>query len=277
MLKVPFLIIACWFVFAFALTDRASANLVQDGDFSGLTYSGTLPLTTTFGMFGSEAGNTLTLADWTSHGYNFVFAPGTADSGTKTGANSGEPNEAPGQYNTAAGYGNTYLWGPGNGSANGLPATSPAGGNFLGLDGAFETGALTQTITGLTVGQMYVLKFYWAGGQQQSFTGATTEEIMASLGAQGFTTTATANGTEGFSGWMQQSFYYTATATSETLSFLAIGTPSGQPPFSLLGGVDLEVIPDFSNWMVFAGFGAVCVVFEAVRRRRRQAGIAPAA
>jgi hypothetical protein len=282
-LKASFRATSLSFVFAFVLALNATANLVQDGTFTGVTYSGALPLTTVFGQFGTDtgatpaSGSTLTVANWSTGGYNFVYAPGTIDTGTNAnGANAGSPNEAPGQFNAANGYGNTYIAGIHNGGVSTITAP-PGGGNIVAGDGAYEIGAITQTITGLTVGQTYVLKFEWGGAQQQSFTGATTEAWTVSLGAQNFTTTAVSVPTNGFSGWMQQTFYYKATATTETLSFLAVGTPTGEPPFSLLADVDLEVVPDFSNWMVFAGFGAVCVLFETFRRRRRSSELLPVA
>lgn len=236
-----------------------------------MTYSGSLPFSTTlYGQFGTGTGSTLTVPSWTTSGYNFVYAPGTADAGTSAnGANSGKPNEAPGQYNAPNGYGSTYLWGSNNGGASSLPATSPAGGNFIAADGAFEVGAISQTITGLTAGKVYALSFYWAAAQQQGFDGATTENWQVTLGTQSFTTPTTNLTAHSFSGWIQQTFNYTATSATETLSFLAQGTPTGQPPFVLLGGVTLDVVPEFSNWMVFAGFGLACTGVEGVRRRRR--------
>ena len=69
---------------------------------------------------------------------------------------------------------------------------------------------------------------------------------------------------------MAQTFNFTATAATQTLSFLANGTPNGMPPFLLLGNVNLQVAPEFSNWMVFAGFGLVCLAGERVRRRRHR-------
>jgi len=54
--------------------------------------------------------------------------------------------------------------------------------------------------------------------------------------------------TEGFSGWMQETMTFIPTSTSETLSFLAIGTPSGQPPFALLDGVSLSNVPEPASW-----------------------------
>jgi hypothetical protein len=254
---------------ALGAVPSARANLIQDGDFTDVTYSGTVTgLTTLFGEFGS--GGTLKVADWTTSGYNFVYAPDTADTGSKSGANMGAPNEAPGQYNTSAGYGNTYMWGSNNGGTAPLPATDPDGGNFVADDGAAEVGPISQAVTGLTVGQTYVLKFYWAAAQQESFTGDTTETWKVSLGSQTFYTGTYSLTSKGFSGWMQDTMYFTSTNASETLSFLAVGTPSGDPPFSLLGGLDLEVVPDFSNWIAFAGFGGICVGFEVMRRRRRQ-------
>ena len=269
-LKTPFRTTVFCFVFVIALAWNAAANFVQNGNFTSVSYSGTLALTTLYGQFGTGTGSTLTVANWATSGYNFVYAPGTVDVGTSgSGANTGKPNEAPGQYNAPNGYGNTYMWGPNNGSANGFPSTDPAGGNFIAADGVYEQGAITQTINGLTVGKVYQLKFYWGGAQQQSFTGPTTEWWQVTLGANTYTTGTVSLVTEGFSGWAQQSYFFTASASSETLSFLAGGTPSGEPPFSLLGGVDIEGVPESSNWMVFAGFGTVCIVFESVRRRRR--------
>jgi len=50
------------------------------------------------------------------------------------------------------------LWGPGNGVDNGL-TSSPQGGNFIMSDGAYYQGAISQLITGLTVGETYTLSF----------------------------------------------------------------------------------------------------------------------
>jgi len=81
-------------------------------------------------------------------------------------------------------YGNLKLWGPNDGSANGLPASSPDGFNYVGADGAFQVGAISQTITGLTVVAQYTVGFWWGAAQQDGFTGATTEQWQVSLGGQ---------------------------------------------------------------------------------------------
>ena len=286
----PFLraLLVCPLLLAVGLTANApAANLILNGSFSQLSYSGSQPVSTLFGEVGTGSGSTITVANWTTSGYNFVYAPytpagsttpvSTADSGTSNGANAGAPNEAPGQYNVNN-YGSTYLWGTNNGGINAIPATDPQGHNFLAADGAYEVGAFSQTISNLTVGQVYALSFYWAAAQQQGFTMATTEQWQVSMSypATNPTTTTTQStpiynlAAKSFSGWMQQTFYYTAQSTSATLSFLAAGTPTGQPPFVLLGSPSLNAVPEPTAWLLCVGGGAG-LLFAAVRRRRRVA------
>jgi hypothetical protein len=119
-------------VLTFAISAQAGSNLVLNGGFES-TSNGN-----------GEMGYNTNATDWTTSGYNFIYAPGTADT---TGAN--------GQY------GNISLWGPGNGSSNGMPASSPNGGNIVAADGAFQVGAITQLITGLTPGASYSVSFWW--------------------------------------------------------------------------------------------------------------------
>jgi len=187
---------------------------------------------------------------WTSTGYTFVFAPGTADTTGATGT-----------------YGNLKLWGPGTGAANGL-TNSPAGGNFLAADGAYQTQPIRQTIGGLVVGQKYDLSFYWAGAQQSGYNGLNSEQWVVSLGNQTIKTALVQNSSHGFTGWMQETFTYTATSTSEVLSFLAVGVPNGVPPFSLLDGVSLKAqVPEPSSIALF--IAGLALVGGAARIRRR--------
>jgi hypothetical protein len=187
-------------------------------------------LTPTSSEFGSSFPSQQ-VTGWTTSGYNFVFLPGTADT---TGA--------VGQYNPV------MLWGPGNGSNNGLPASSPAGGNFLALNGVFGTAPVSQTLNGLTPGALTTVSFYFAGAQQFGFDGATTEQLSVSLGSQTQSTPVLNNVSHGFTGWQLENLIFTPSASSEVLSFLAIGTPEGVPPFSLLDGVtvsqETSVIPE---------------------------------
>jgi hypothetical protein len=121
-----------------------------------------------------QLGNSTSATGWSiSGGYTFLFnAQGSTTSGT-----SADNNGAFGQY------GNLYLWGPGTGVSNGL-TTSPTGGAFIAQDSAFQSAAITQSISGLTVGQTYELSFDWAAAQQSGFNGPSFDQWQVSLGGQ---------------------------------------------------------------------------------------------
>ncbi len=225
-----------------------STNLVQDGNFTQLSEQAS----TGFGsLYPSQ-----TVSDWNTSGYNFVFLPNTADSTGAIGQS-----------------GNLKLWGPNDGSNNGFTATAPGGGNFIGADGAYEIGAVTQTLTGLKVGDTVALTFDWAGAQQSGYSGGTTEDWKVSLGGQSFTTPTVAPASHGFSGWMQQTYDFTVTSSTETLSFLAAGTPGGEPPFSLLSNVsatDITAHPAPLPVLGATPFGALIAAGAFLRRRVRR-------
>jgi hypothetical protein len=216
---------------------HAAVNLVQNGGFESLTNGA--------GQMGFNTDAT----GWSTTGYNFVFQAGTADNPGADGF-----------------YGNLKLWGPGSSSANGLPAASPTGGNFVGADGAYQTEPITQTITGLTAGHLYAVSFDWAAAQQAGYDGATTDMWNVSLGGDTQSTHIDSIPTHGFSGWEHQTFIYKATSSTEVLSFLAHGTPTGVPPFALLDGVTLSAVPEPSS--LAAMFAGVLGLGVIVRRRR---------
>lgn len=118
---------------------------------------------------------------------------------------------------------------------------SPDGGNFLASDGGYLTGYISQPLT-LVTGATYSVSFYVAGAQQSGYTGATTDYWTVGLGNSAGSgvsqTTPTINlPSATFSGWSLEQFNFVAQAASQVLWFLATGSPSGQPPFSLLDGV----------------------------------------
>ena len=161
--------------------------------------------------------------------------------------------------------GSLELWGPNDGSSNGLPASSPDGGNYIAADGAYRVGAIEQTIDGLTIGDSYTVGFWWAGAQQYGFNGATTEGWQVSFGSEEQSTGMEDNASHGFTGWMYQTFTFTADSTSDVLSFLALGTPTGEPPFSLLDGVSLNAsdpsVPEPETLaLMLGGLGLVCAL-----------------
>jgi len=212
-----------------------------------------------------ELGYNTAAVGWTSspasngdYGYNFIFNPATAST---TGAG------APNQYGE-----NMTLWGPNNGSNNGLGA-SPTGGNFLAADGAYNNGVVSQQITGLIVGQTYSLSFNWAGAQQSGYTGATTEAWYYGLYNEGFNneTAVINNASHGFTGWHNDTMAFVATSSSEVLSFLAVGTPNGKPPFALLDGVSLDTPEPSAFVAMFAGVIGLGVFARRRSRTKRSA------
>lgn len=224
----------------------AQAQIVQNGGFESTTNGA------------GQLGYNTAATDWSvspvtpgGDTYIFLFNAGTADT---TGAN-GE-------------YGGLTLWGPGDGSNNGLPAASPDGGNFVAMDGDFQNSYLTQTINGLTPGDQYAISFYWAASQQSGFYGDTIQSLTVSLGSESQTTTAYDLPSQGFSGWMAQTDTFTASSGSEALSFLANGNLP-VPPFVLLDGVSgtqVSSVPEggaTSMYLLLAAalsFGALFIV-----------------
>ena len=241
---------------------HAAANLVVNGSFESIS---TTSPTGNFQFSGSYNGGTVTgwsAAATAGHTNPFILlfqsknaAPGSAQSPSNSA------NYATNQYNDSGNY-----------LAASYTGASPDGGNFVVLDGDTSiNGYLTQTVGGLTVGQSYQLTFYWAASQLANRTGATTEQIQVLFGNSTAATAVVSNPSQGFSGWMKETYYFTAQSASQALSFLSVGTPSGFPPIALLDGISLTAAPEPSALAMMAvGIGALVVV----SRRRRVRSVA---
>ncbi len=228
-----------------ALTIGASAHATQfvvNGDFTTLTN----------GV--GQIDNSTVANGWTSgDAYNFVMTDGNVGS-------SGD-------------YGALSLWTQ-TSAGNGWDGLAAHGGNFVAMDGAFRTGPVSQTITGLTIGKTYTLSYSYAFGQQNGFDGETTQHLTTTLGNDySSVTTDYVNPNHGFSGWTDVTTTIKATTTSETLSFLAYGNIP-VPPFALVSNVSLTgAVPEPATWaMMIVGLGGL----GAIARRRRSASVATA-
>jgi len=182
------------------------------------------------------------------------------------------PGDSPGSYAPAYGT-ETRIWGPALGANNGL--TMPPSGNYLAMDGTDNVKTpFYQNVTGLTPGQTYALNFNWAAAEFYAYSGNTTEQFQVSLGSNTQYTPVYANTPAGFSGWMNQTMYFTATSASETLSFLSLGTPDSLPPCALLADVSMNPVPEPSSMLTFgAGLLALAAVGMRQRARARSAAV----
>ena len=219
-------------ILATATGAQAAVELVTNGNFETTSL-------TTKGYFQTNNGNGpgTNVTGWGGGaGLTFLDTPGTA-------------------------AGNIYLavYGP-------FSYVSPAGGNFVEADAAPSYAhAITQTIGGLTANQNYTLHFYQAAGQQAGFHGATTERWKVSFGTDSQLSSIYSLPEGGVGAWQSQTMTFTAHATSQLLSFLAVGTPDGQPPISFLDGVSLQAVPEPATWaLMMVGLGMVGI---AARRR----------
>lgn len=231
---------------AAALASPANAlpvggNYITNGSFETTTATQSVKMTNS------------NLSGWaTTSGYTFIVFPGQATVNLDPTLND----------NTL------YLYG---GAA--FPSTSPDGGKFLVSDGGYLTGYESQTLNGLTIGTRYEVSFWQASGQQYSFSGTTTEQWKVGLGAtyasSVFQNAALMNtASQSFTGWTRQTLSFIATASSEVLSFQAVGTPTGQPPFVLLDGVTFT-IPEPAS---LAALGSGLLALLILRQRRRITG-----
>ncbi|WP_340318319.1 PEPxxWA-CTERM sorting domain-containing protein [Rhizorhabdus argentea] len=201
---------------------------------------------------------------WTSHPWDVGYAHGTNSYNYIMNATTATSIGSP------ADFGTIWLAGPGNGFANSQAGT---GGNFFAGDGQYHVGQLTQTISGLIIGQSYTLTFDYAGAQVRGYNAVTTHAWdfgLANEGLNSVTQTLT-NGSGGFTGWYTATFDFVASQASDTLYFMAAGTPAGQPPMSLLDNVSLigpvvSAAPEPATWMtMLIGFGIIGFIMRARR------------
>ncbi len=252
--------------------EAAGPNLVTNGSFNTLNPAGANSAPTASGIEVDGAFNDANaVTGWTSAGgttYNIYFYGNGLETG---GAGALDP---------------ANRWGEDGQRPNvNFTGNSPDGGAYMVLDGdPGFSGALSQTITGLTSGNIYKLTFDWAGGELYDRTGFFTSQLQVNFGGAPAQFTANYSntnppngnlcnkcGTPGsFSGWSQVTMYFKADGPSDVISFLSIGTPAANlPPVAFLDGVSLTAVPEPAVWgLMVLGFGGAGAM---IRRRRRLA------
>lgn len=228
----------------------ANAQLIN-GDFAMNGGAGQLTVNTTLtawtgggreGLFGSQTTPPV-----------FVFDPGDTNQLSVAGVNGD------------AFMGNVVFFGA---------TSAPNNGVVIAADGDPDwAGSIEQTVNGLTPGDSYTLEFYWAGAQQQGFSGDTTERWDVTFGADMMSTATVNTPSQSFAGWQTSSMSFTATSSSQLLKFLAVGAPGGVPPWLLLSGVTLtpsgatNVVPEPGTYAFIGGLVLTGAVY--LRRRRK--------
>ena len=152
---------------------------------------------------------------------------------------------------------------------------SADGGSYLGVQDldAFlpriNVQGITQTISGLTVGDTYELSF-WSMSNHDGH--GFMQDWQVTFGGESATGEQTTPNADNFSGtWVQSTMSFTASSTSQALTFVAQYLPGSVPEMLNLDGVVLtqksvSTVPEPASWaLLLAGFGGVL----AVARRRR--------
>ena len=171
--------------------------------------------------------------------------------------------------------------------------TAKDGANYVMIDAdpTFET-ALTQSVSSLVIGHSYQISFFQATAQQNTFSfvgnDANTTNNGLACGATGLlarcidftvgfgsSTHASPNmvlNNHSSTAWVQQTMTFVATATTQTLSFLAVAdvpANSGMPPIALLDGITLTDVTPTPEPGTFALLGLGLVAIPLLLRYRR--------
>ncbi len=246
-----------------------------------------------------------TVAGWSTQGYHFLMTPGSATSGGAGTAwndyisfwasnnesliNDTNPEKlvpsALAYIPATSPVGGNFLaldaayfepagwiWEtpPGGYNVDGPPWWVEVPGVLKYPDGVNLSLPVVQQVSGLEIGEEYELTFYWAAAQQYGYEGDTWEFLHVSFGedvnalfAQNSEENKMPEG--GFQPWRQETIRFTASSTSQALSFLAGGGPNGQPPFVFLDGVSMKAVPEPGT---FVAMGTGLVGLLLARRLR---------
>jgi len=209
------------------------------------------------------------LSDWT-----------TPDSTTSflylNGQGNGNINQNGGSCSTPGSTNNCFaLWNSTNGGHGSVLTGAPTGNIIVADADSTYHQSFSTTVSGLTVGQTYHLTFYQNAGQQNGY-GSLGNSINAYWQVTfGSSTEDAASMTAAYqrlAGWEEETLTFTATAVSETLTFLAESTSTGSvPPFALLGDVSLvSTAPEPVSFGIM-GLGFLVLGLAARKRIKNRA------
>jgi len=134
------------------------------------------------------------------------------------------------------------------------PGPSPDGGNYVisHCDPRYRD-SIYQTVNNLTIGQVYTLTFTQASGQNVGYSGPTWQQWIVDFGGQIRYSDVMVTPAQGSIPWRLQTLTFTATAKTQTLTFLANGGDvvdgklkigSDLAPIAYLDAVNLDVVPE---------------------------------
>lgn len=111
-------------------------------------------------------------------------------------------------------------------------------------------GAISQTLTGLTIGQTYNVSFDLAGNPDGNPPTKQLTTAIVGIGSQNYSFTVTGSDSHTNMGWTSESFAFTATGTSALLSFASdVSSPYGPA----LDNVSITATPLPATWIMMLG------------------------